>query len=102
MVALSKEVNYSRWQPTPLSMDGMEIQAPRPPGAAGRPEAQAICESCELQAGLGATYHFWGPTGGVVLPVTVNWSDNRYELGLFRVATTQLLKDHNYHEPRVL
>ena len=71
-------------------------------GAPPRAEAQSICESCEVQAGLGATYHFWGPTGGVVLPVTVNWSDNRYELGFFRVATTQLLADHAYREPRVM
>jgi Lipid A 3-O-deacylase (PagL) len=71
-------------------------------GAPHRAQAQSICESCEVQTGLGATYHFWGPTGGVVLPVTLNWSDNRYELGLFRVATTQLLKDHAYREPRVM
>jgi len=71
-------------------------------GASRRTEAQSICESCELQAGLGATYHFWGPTGGVVLPVTVNWSDNRYELGFFRVATAQLLADHTYREARVM
>jgi len=71
-------------------------------GASGRAEAQSICESCEVQAGLGATYHFWGPTGGVVLPVTVNWSDNRYELGFFRVATTQLLEDRTYREARVM
>jgi len=71
-------------------------------GAACRTEAQSLCESCEVQAGGGATYHFWGPTGGVVLPVTVNWSDNRYELGFFRVATSQLLADHAYREPRVM
>jgi len=71
-------------------------------GAARRAEAQSICESCEVQVGAGATYHFWGPTGGVVLPVTVNWSDNRYELGIFRVATTQLLEDHHYREARVM
>lgn len=71
-------------------------------GASRRAEAQSICESCEVQIGLGATYHFFGPTGGVVLPVTVNWSDNRYELGFFRVATTQLLEDHTYREARVM
>lgn len=71
-------------------------------GASARAEAESLCESCELQAGIGATYHFWGPTGGVVLPVTLNWSDNRYELGLFRVATTQLLADHAYRQPRVM
>lgn len=71
-------------------------------GGAARAEAQSICESCEVQAGLGATYHFWGPTGGVVLPLTVNWSDGRYELGLFRVTTQQVLEDHAYREARVM
>jgi hypothetical protein len=81
---------------------GMLVLAAVGAGASRRTEAQSICESCEVQAGLGATYHFWGPTGGVVLPVTVNWSDARYELGFFRVATTQLLADHAYREPRVM
>ncbi len=64
--------------------------------------AESLCESCEVQVGLGGTYHFWGTTGGVVLPVTINWSDARYELGLFRVASTQVLRDHTYHEARVM
>jgi len=55
--------------------------------------AQSWCESCEVQVGLGGTYHFWGTTGGVVLPVTVNWDDGRYELGFFRVTTQQVLYD---------
>ena len=55
-----------------------------------------------MQLGLGGTYHFWGPTGGVVLPVTVNWSDNRYELGFFRVTTQQVLDDHAYREARIM
>lgn len=64
--------------------------------------AQSLCESCEVQAGLGGTYHFWGATGGVVLPITVNWSDGRYELGLFRVTTEQVLEDHSYRRARVM
>ncbi|HWW32595.1 MAG TPA: hypothetical protein VNY70_04440, partial [Steroidobacteraceae bacterium] len=54
---------------------------------------------CDL---CGGTYHFWGATGGVVLPVTVNWSDGRYELGFFRVTTQQLLDDHARREARVM
>ena len=59
--------------------------------------AASLCESCELQIGIGATYHFWGSTGGVVLPITLNWSDSRYELGLFRLSTRQILYDE--HSP---
>src|SRR6266853_1480518 len=56
-------------------------------GAAHAPrsaDAQSLCQSCEVQVGLGGTYHFWGTTGGVVLPVMVTWSENRYELGFVR------------------
>lgn len=55
-----------------------------------------------MQIGIGATYHFWGPTGGVVLPVTLSWSESRYELGFFRVTTQQLLADHAYREARLM
>jgi hypothetical protein len=58
--------------------------------------AQSLCESCELQVGIGDTYHFWGTTGGVVLPVTLNWSEGRYEFGVFRISTRQVLYDAHY------
>lgn len=59
-------------------------------------KAQSLCESCEVQLGLGGTYHFWGPTGGLVFAGTLNWDSNRYELGVFRVASVQVLRDHAY------
>ena len=68
-------------------------------GAGYMPEsgsAQSLCESCEVQVGIGDTYHFWGTTGGVVLPVTLNWSEGRYELGVFRISTRQILYDAHY------
>jgi len=68
----------------------------------GIANAQSLCESCEVQVGLGGTYHFWGTTGGVVLPVSVNWSGGRYELGLFRITTQQVLHDANYPRGRVM
>lgn len=59
---------------------------------AARPaDAQSWCQSCEVQAGLGGTYHFWSETGSLVLPVSLTWSDNRYELGAFRFTDRQLL-----------
>ena len=60
--------------------------------------AQSICTSCEAQLGLGATYHFWGPTGGLVFAATLNWDESRYEVGLFRVARAQVLRDDAYRE----
>jgi hypothetical protein len=64
--------------------------------------AESLCESCEVQLGIGETYHFWGTTGGVVLPVTLNWSDSRYELGLFRLSSRQILYDTHYREGRLM
>jgi Lipid A 3-O-deacylase (PagL) len=64
--------------------------------------AQSLCESCELQVGIGDTYHFWGTTGGVVLPVTLDWSDGRYEFGLFRISTRQILYDTHYRYGRLM
>ena len=64
--------------------------------------AESLCESCELQVGIGETYHFWGSTGGVVIPITLNWSDSRYELGLFRLSRRQILYSPRYPDGRVM
>lgn len=55
--------------------------------------AQSFCASCQLFLGVGGTYHFWGETHGVVIPITVTWRDSRYEVGVFRFATTQYLTE---------
>jgi hypothetical protein len=65
-------------------------------------QAQSLCESCEVQLGVGGTYHFWGPTGGLVLAVTMDWDANRYELGVFRVASAQVLRDHAYPDGHLM
>lgn len=65
-------------------------------------DAQSFCRSCEVQIGLGGTYHYWGTTGGTVLPVSVTWSESRYELGFFRVTTQQTLRDRASHDERVM
>jgi Lipid A 3-O-deacylase (PagL) len=64
--------------------------------------AQSLCETCEVQIGIGDTYHFWGTTGGVVLPATLNWSEGRYELGLFRFSSRQILYDAHYPSGRLM
>jgi Lipid A 3-O-deacylase (PagL) len=61
--------------------------------------AQSFCASCRVQLGIGGTYHFWGQTGGVVIPVTVTWRDSRYELGVFRFATPQYLTEGGRQGP---
>jgi hypothetical protein len=39
---------------------------------------------------------------GVVLPVSVTWSENRYELGFFRVTTQQMLHERAARYERVM
>src|SRR6201997_3341558 len=64
--------------------------------------AQDFCQSCEVQVGAGGTYHYWGTTGSLVLPVSLTWSDNRYELAAFRFTNTQLLPFPGTHRERVM
>jgi hypothetical protein len=65
-------------------------------------KAQSFCESCEAQLGLGGTYHFWGPTGGLVFAGTLDWDSNRYELGVFRIASVQVLRDRAYDDGHIM
>jgi len=62
--------------------------------------AQFTCESCEVAVGAGGTYHYWATTGSLVLPVTVTWSENRYEFGVFRFTDQQLLPLPGTHRAR--
>ena len=63
--------------------------------------AEPLCETCEIQLGLGGTYHFWGTTDGVVLPLTVSWDRNRYEVAVFRMATRQTLASDSTAEREI-
>jgi hypothetical protein len=66
-----------------------------------RSQAQSLCETCEVFAGSGSTYHYWGDTGGVVVPVTVTWGNGRYELGYFRMSTEQVLRSRVMAHPYI-
>jgi hypothetical protein len=62
--------------------------------------AQSFCQSCEVSIGAGGTYHYWGATGSLVLPVTVTWSEDRYEFGIFRFTDQQLIPLPGTHRER--
>jgi hypothetical protein len=47
------------------------------------------CAHCMVLLGVGTTFEFWGWTNGIVLPVTLELSDSRWELGAFRMARRQ-------------
>jgi len=60
------------------------------PGWAADPSG--LCGYCQVSVGAGETYHFWARTGGIVVPVAFTWDRDRYELGVFRIATRQELE----------
>jgi hypothetical protein len=59
----------------------------------------AWCPKCKLLLGAGQTYQFWGWSDGIVLPVTLELDESRWELGAFRVATRQIAIGHGYPPP---
>lgn len=52
---------------------------------------------CKLLVGVGATYQIWGWSDGVVLPVTLELADSRWEVGVYRFPRTQIAA--NYGPP---
>jgi hypothetical protein len=61
-------------------------------GARASAEEGWPCASCELEVGIGGTYHYWARTGGIVIPLVFTWDDGRYELGAFRMSTPQWIE----------
>lgn len=64
--------------------------------AAPAVRAAEFCASCEVQLGLGATYHFWGYTHSVVIPVVLNFGEDRWEFGAFRFPSSQRFFDSTF------
>jgi hypothetical protein len=64
--------------------------------------AQFHCTSCEVEIGVGGTYHYWATTGSLVVPVTVNWDEGRYEFGVFRFTDEQLIPAPGTHKERLM
>jgi hypothetical protein len=46
-------------------------------------ERWSICRGCEFNIGVGGTYHSFGATGGVVIPMIFSWDHSRWEFGVF-------------------
>ena len=59
--------------------------------------AADFCSTCEVQLGLGATYHFWGTTHSLVAPLTVDFDRNRWEFGAFRFTSNQEFFDDTFN-----
>jgi len=65
--------------------------------AAPAVRAADFCSTCELQLGIGATYHFWETTHSLVVPVILNFDRDRWELGAFRFTGNQEFFDTTFH-----
>ncbi len=63
------------------------------PAAARAADERSFWDKSQLQIGVGGTYHFWSATHAVVLPVSLVMDDNRFELGIFRMANAQRFYD---------
>ena len=59
--------------------------------------AADFCSTCEVQLGLGATYHYWETTHSLVAPLTVNFDRNRWEFGAFRFTGNQEFFDTTFN-----
>jgi Lipid A 3-O-deacylase (PagL) len=58
---------------------------------AGRPSWSpwTPCDHCRIWVGMGATFDLWTWTDGLVVPLTFEFADSRWELGVFRMARPQ-------------
>src|SRR2546429_8561801 len=72
------------------------------PSAPRSADAQSLCKSCEVQVGLGGTYHYWGTTGGVVPPGRPESRQNRYKLRFVRGTTHHTYcESRSRHQPKI-
>ena len=64
--------------------------------AAPRARAADFCATCEVQLGIGGSYHYWGYTHSLVIPMALNFDDDRWELGAFRFTSNQNFFDTTF------
>lgn len=57
------------------------------------------CPHCNLYVGVGATFNYFQWTDGLVVPITLELDDSRWELGAFRFTTSQYLKEPTLYPP---
>jgi hypothetical protein len=57
-------------------------------------ESTSFCPRCKVLVGLGTTYRFSAWTDGIVVPLTLELDESRWELGAFRFANAQRYGDN--------
>jgi len=71
-----------------------------PASTAHAADESSFWDRSQVQVGVGGTYHFWSATHAIVIPLTLLLDDNRYELGVFRMADAQSYEDTYIHAMR--
>jgi len=64
--------------------------------AAPKVRAGDFCSTCEVQLGLGGTYHWIGWSHGIVAPIIVTFDHDRWEFGAFRFTKGQDFYDSTF------
>ena len=64
--------------------------------AAPNVRAEDFCSTCEVQLGLGGTYHWVGWSHGIVAPIIFTFDHDRWELGAFRFTKGQDFYDSTF------
>jgi hypothetical protein len=64
--------------------------------AAPTVRAGDFCSTCEVQLGLGGTYHWVGWSHGIVAPIIFTFDHDRWEFGAFRFTKGQDFYDSTF------
>ena len=66
------------------------------PGKTRAEDLSELCPRCNLLVGVGATYRLFGWSDGVVVPLTLELDQSRWELGVFRFTNAQRYRDNDH------
>jgi len=66
------------------------------PGQARAEDLLGLCPRCNLLVGVGATYRLFGWSDGIVVPLTLELDQSRWELGVFRFTNAQRYLDNDH------
>ena len=54
------------------------------------------CSGCQLLVGAGTSFRYWGWTEGLVIPISFQFDDSRWEIDATRFATAQTFDERNF------
>jgi len=59
-------------------------------------DLSGLCPRCNLLVGVGPTYRLFDWSDGVVIPLTLELDQSRWELGVFRFTNAQRYRDNDH------